>query len=157
LPALPRSTLTLKLLYALKPYLHLLQADPRRDVARLLAGTVPYAIDSLRRHDVPRERRLCRFCRRIGVIEDEEHMLFSCPDPALLTARTALHNGILAQKPDWIQARRRMDNWEYFGRALMDKMTVQLVADFVSLSFQRCADVPALHITSDEQFRGLTD
>ncbi|KAH9897654.1 hypothetical protein C8Q73DRAFT_787909 [Cubamyces lactineus] len=152
---LPRAALTPKLLYSLKPYLHLLHADRRRAVARLLAGTLPYAIDSLRRHDVLREWRLCRLCRRVGIVEDEEHMLFCCPDPVLETARTALHNDILVLKPDWIHARRRMGNWEYFGRALMDKATVHLVADFVSVSFQRCADVPVLHITSEEQLQAL--
>ncbi|KAI0333056.1 hypothetical protein GY45DRAFT_1245425, partial [Cubamyces sp. BRFM 1775] len=67
--------------------------------------------------------RLCRLCRCVGVIKDEEHMLFCCPDPALHTARTPLHNSILARKPDWIQARQCMGHWEYFGRALMDKVT----------------------------------
>ncbi|KZV88986.1 hypothetical protein EXIGLDRAFT_587321, partial [Exidia glandulosa HHB12029] len=76
---------------ALREYLKIDRRSLRRALTRLLVSDHCLAVELLRyssrdRPPVPRELRVCRFCRT--EVEDEIHALFYCSaDPALLLAR----------------------------------------------------------------------
>ncbi|KAH9889265.1 hypothetical protein C8Q73DRAFT_706864, partial [Cubamyces lactineus] len=55
----------------MREYLRIPNARMRKDVARLLARISPCAIELPRHHQVPRDRRVCRFCLYHDVVEDE--------------------------------------------------------------------------------------
>ncbi|KAH9886473.1 hypothetical protein C8Q73DRAFT_715516, partial [Cubamyces lactineus] len=55
----------------MREYLHVPNVRMQRDIARLLTGISPCAIKLLRHYQVPRNRRVCRFCLYHDVVEDE--------------------------------------------------------------------------------------
>ncbi|OJT08564.1 RNA-directed DNA polymerase from mobile element jockey [Trametes pubescens] len=139
----------LNTLFALRPYTTGTRISHRRAVVRLLAGVPPYAIELMRRHNVPRERRICRFCRIRSAVEDEPHILFHCPDAALCKARDTFQRDILLLKPGALYARRRLSDWEFLAAALLDAKIAHIAAEFIHTTFERCKEVPVMMIVSD--------
>ena len=52
---------------------------------RVAAAAVALTVEQLRRAvpSVPRERRICRFCKRQWAVENEMHVLLECSDGRL--------------------------------------------------------------------------
>ncbi|CDO73691.1 hypothetical protein BN946_scf185015.g19 [Trametes cinnabarina] len=87
-------------------------------IARLLAGIPPlYAIEVLHALHIPCVRRICRFCCIPSALEDEEHILFVCPDRELQAARNASHSALLAQQPPPSFTRQTMSQWHLLPHA----------------------------------------
>ncbi|EIW51116.1 uncharacterized protein TRAVEDRAFT_54882 [Trametes versicolor FP-101664 SS1] len=156
MPAIARRP-TLDDLFKLRPYTAIARISHRRNVARLLAGVPPYAIETMRRHHVPREWRICRFCQARGAVEDESHILFSCPDPALVAARELYFVDILAERPSALHIRRRVSDWAFLAMTLMDEHLVTTAAAFVHSTFEICKATPPYEILTDEDWAGVPE
>ncbi|OSC98816.1 hypothetical protein PYCCODRAFT_917526 [Trametes coccinea BRFM310] len=62
-----------------RAYLYLPHRRQREALALLLFSEHPVAVEQLRRTPpIPREWRVCRFCRIRSAIEDDSHALLSC-------------------------------------------------------------------------------
>ena len=64
--------------FVLQPYLRAKNRDLRKRMARFRTGSHWLAIHQGRFTGVERENRICKKCS-LGVVEDEEHMMFVCP------------------------------------------------------------------------------
>lgn len=83
-----------------RSYLRVPHADHRRALTRLLASEHPLAIQSLREGGTPRDARRCRFCRSMGVVEDEVHVLLVCTaSDELATLRESLKTAMAEAVP----------------------------------------------------------
>ncbi|KAI0373838.1 hypothetical protein BV20DRAFT_918079, partial [Pilatotrama ljubarskyi] len=121
LPALHRlSSPSLPTLLEPRPYRAIPYHAQRRAVARLSAGIPLDAVEVLRALNIPCERRVCRFCRNPSALEDEEHILFVCPDRELHAVRAAFHSALLARQSPPSFARQTMPYWRQLAHALLD-------------------------------------
>ncbi|KAI0630827.1 hypothetical protein C8Q77DRAFT_1160342 [Trametes polyzona] len=125
------------------------QGDPRGD------DILSKALETLRRYGVPRERRICRFCRVQSHIEDEAHILLFCPDPVLTAARDQFHRAVLSARPNLLPVRNRLTDWQFLAAVLLDEQLASAAAVLVHSTFTRCKDVSVVHISSEEQWAAV--
>ncbi|KAH9893634.1 hypothetical protein C8Q73DRAFT_732648, partial [Cubamyces lactineus] len=154
LALLPRSP-SVSALFKQREYLRISCARTRKDVARLLSGVSPCAIETLRSRGIPRARRICRFCRAREIVEDEHHILFECHDPALQEARTSFYTTVFAIEPGLLHLRRRCDDWPFFGTALNNARTASAAATLVNTAFTRVRATAPLILDSEEDLLAL--
>ena len=79
--------------FSIRPYLTTpITEDVRKSFCQLMAGDHPLAVGALRgmpaKQKVQRERRICRFCHKKEVAEDEGHLIVRCEDPHMIALRT---------------------------------------------------------------------
>ncbi|KAH9894909.1 hypothetical protein C8Q73DRAFT_645863 [Cubamyces lactineus] len=145
-------------LFKMREYLRVPNALMRKDVARLLAGISPCAIELSRHHQVPRDRRVCCFCLYRDVVEDEHRVLFACPEPVIQRARDEFYTTIMSKDPGIIYLRRRCGDWCMWytfiilGTMLTDSTMVHAAAAFVSMVFE--VRTPPPHRTATPRDRG---
>ncbi|OJT06801.1 hypothetical protein TRAPUB_2318, partial [Trametes pubescens] len=156
LPTIAR-TPSLDVLFKLRLYTTIARISHRHAVACLLAGVPPFAVELMRYHQVPRERRICRFCRVRSAVEDESHILFSCPNNALAAERDTFHTRVLALRPRTLEARRRLTDWRFLAMALLDDELLATAAEYIHAAFEACKGTPVYEILTDEDWAAVPE
>ncbi|KAK7684313.1 hypothetical protein QCA50_012637 [Cerrena zonata] len=140
-----------------RKYLEIPTLKHRRALTRLLVGEHPIAIERLRRDNIPREWRICRYCQRRGVVEDEAHILLECiSSHALEDCRLQFISSMAGLLP--LVTRRtphREHRLSLIIQALACKETLGHVAGFVADVFDILEVTPPLEIRSVEQYLEL--
>ncbi|KAL7285334.1 hypothetical protein ACG7TL_000429 [Trametes sanguinea] len=134
-----------------RAYLYLPHRRQREALALLLFSEHPLAVEQLRRTPpIPREWRVCRFCRIRSAVEDEIHALLSCRSP-LLSARRAR---FVAELSDAHPPLRRLLAILPI-QAVLDVLLASelsgplpMVADYVADIFEIYMNTPPLVITT---------
>ncbi|TFY67951.1 hypothetical protein EVJ58_g1310 [Rhodofomes roseus] len=132
-------------------YLAVTNRGHRLALCRLLASDHPLAVEVLRRHTptVPREQRLCRFCRLQGSVEDEVHVLLKCSAEELRHARKQFLDAVFARRPLWRISRERMPE-RFLADCSADKDVVAAFAEYVHSIFELCDTVPMAVVPIEE-------
>lgn len=140
-----------------REYLDVKIPNHRHALTRLLIGGHPLSIERLRMSGVKREWRICRFCKRQGVLEDEIHILFECDsNPQLRNLRAIYAEETMECLPPIDR------NTEYRERrevavihALAHREATPALAKLVSDVFEVLDGSEALIIRSLEQYQEL--
>jgi len=120
----------------LQTYLHVITVPKHRHAFTwLITSNHALSVERLRyderyRPHVPREFRLCRFCRR--AVEDECHALLGCGGHlGLVYLRQRFLVDMEAVAPDLAAARQRLSDYSFLARFLFDQRVLTLAAKFV--------------------------
>ncbi|TFK87270.1 hypothetical protein K466DRAFT_599629 [Polyporus arcularius HHB13444] len=144
-----------------RPYLAVTNPKHREALVRLLSSDHPLGVEEGRRQgwDIPRHRRVCRFCRRRWAIEDEVHALLECEDPRLALLRDVdLLSALERQEEPLPGARRmyaRMPSWDFLDYLLRTSRLLTTVARFVYLVFELVESAPPLFPASESEWLEL--
>ncbi|KAI1786449.1 hypothetical protein LXA43DRAFT_952565 [Ganoderma leucocontextum] len=144
-------------LTAWRPYLDVLRAPHRVAVARLLASEHPLAVEVLRRapYEVPRHRRICRFCKHQHCIEDEHHALFVCGHASLASIRGQFFDALHEQfqvNMTYLLRFSPMPIADILHVLLTREDALPLVAEYVHDVFHAVQLEPLLVLRSDEEW-----
>ncbi|KZV99246.1 hypothetical protein EXIGLDRAFT_605912, partial [Exidia glandulosa HHB12029] len=117
-----------------RPYLRIASTELRHAVTRLLLSEHSLSVERLRwrdgrPYDIPREARLCRFCRT--AVEEPLHCLFHCRSSQdLCTARKAFWSSLTRKLPShWsLPDLRNLDVEDLFHLLLSVPTTADILA-----------------------------
>ncbi|KAI0712862.1 hypothetical protein C8T65DRAFT_532643, partial [Cerioporus squamosus] len=134
---------------AQQPYLAVKHNEHREAMVRLLTSEHKLAVEELRRvpssEAVPLHRRICRFCRRRGAVEDEVHVLVVCEDERLDRRRYELYAFIRGSLyPDLHKIRRRHSPAAFLNFLLSRDKLLPAFAHYVYDVFELVDLVPML-------------
>ncbi|KAI0752495.1 hypothetical protein C8Q80DRAFT_456840 [Daedaleopsis nitida] len=135
-----------------------LRKKNRKALMKLFASEHPYAVQVLRYGPSPvrREWRICRFCRKHGIIEDEIHINFHCDDVSLRTQRLHMWEDMGATHLQLRDIRWKLRNEPQVLNYIMRHTTlINIFARFLLFTFERCEEQPPLRITSETQLAEL--
>ncbi|KAI0363058.1 hypothetical protein BV20DRAFT_1069746 [Pilatotrama ljubarskyi] len=141
-PGLP----SLEALCTSQAYLSLPTHRLRQAITLLRLSEHPLAVERLRRATppIPRELRLCRFCRQPWAVEDEVHVLLECNAPELMHRREAL----LATAERHHRSIRRLQvalsSAAFLDLLLSTEVLLQPFAGYVAEVFELCGTLPPL-------------
>ncbi|KAH9913598.1 uncharacterized protein B0H18DRAFT_887992 [Fomitopsis serialis] len=137
-----------------RKYLALDARDARKAVCRLFASDHPFAVERLRRRSppVPREWRICRFCRGRNMVEDEAHVLMLCRAEPLRSRRGAFMQAVYAALRSEKRAWPEQSPLSFLNAVIAEECTEHIAAKYILDMFQCCDAVPILVVTSVEQF-----
>ncbi|KAF9022893.1 hypothetical protein BDZ89DRAFT_187066 [Hymenopellis radicata] len=135
-----------------QPWTGVANPDHRRALGRLVASNHRLAVEVLRRGDgqrrrpVPREWRLCRFCRTC--VEDEVHALLVCNESRSLVAlRASFWSDLEAREVSWRVMRETGQGFFILHTLLSSERACarfgQYVSDVFSLFDESAMFVPA--------------
>ncbi|KAI0800143.1 hypothetical protein C8Q74DRAFT_393872 [Fomes fomentarius] len=152
-----QSTPTLSQLCGLPHYMAL-NRDRRRALIKLVASEHPYAVQTLRhtRPPVPRNWRVCRFCRRKGAVETEKHIIFGCSSPLLLQATDRLLEEMQQKHPNIRSLCRTLPTaWSLLEYLMGKPDLLALFADHVVWTYAQCKHTQPLRIGSQAEYDNL--
>ncbi|KAJ7163707.1 hypothetical protein C8R46DRAFT_901951 [Mycena filopes] len=118
----------------------------RKAMTGLLLGDHNLSSERLRypsryRNAVPRNFRLCRFCR--AAVEDEVHALFDCIDDAgLLDLRRNFLDSLAACDPVVWGLYTVIPNYDFMLRLVASRKAVQIFAKYIFLVLSLYQDTP---------------
>ncbi|KAF7338065.1 Reverse transcriptase domain-containing protein [Mycena venus] len=118
----------------------------RKAMTGLLLGDHNLSVERLRygaryRKPVPREFRLCRFCR--GSVEDEVHALFDCvAEPRLIELRADFLGDLATRDPGLRALYGSISNYEFLLAVIPSRKAVQLFAKYIHLVLCAFQDTP---------------
>ncbi len=141
------------------PHYMALNRDRRRALIKLVASEHPYAVQTLRhtRPPVPRNWRVCRFCRRKDAVETEEHIIFGCSSPLLLQATNHLLEQLQQKHPNIHSLRRTLTtSWSLVEYLMRKPDLLALFADHVVWTYVQCKHTPPLRIGSQAEYDNLS-
>ena len=129
---------------AFRDYLHVEHPAHRRALTRLIASDHPFAIEQLRRlvRFVPREDRVCRFCRLPGVVETEAHVLIDCADPRLTLIREEFMSEAFRTVRALVRQRRNLGSVDFLKALLSRRPLYDRLGEYVHEVFTLCGEVP---------------
>ncbi|KAI0326178.1 hypothetical protein GY45DRAFT_1329232 [Cubamyces sp. BRFM 1775] len=110
----------------------------REAISRLYFSEHPFAVEQLRRAPgtpIPRNFRVCRFCRDSGAVEDEVHILQHPPIKHLL---------------------HRLHGPAVLDALLNTPQTLGVFADYVADVYDVCNDTPLLVARSEQELATIT-
>ncbi|KAH9895661.1 hypothetical protein C8Q73DRAFT_688920 [Cubamyces lactineus] len=120
----------------------------------------PLAIERLRRapaaRPIPREWRICRFCKTAGTIEDETHALLICPEPRLQHRRETFLNVVFTERPALVRLQGRLTPSAFLDVLLTTKGTLAALADYTADVFEMYETTPMIVVSSHEELRHMT-
>ncbi|KAJ7918680.1 hypothetical protein B0H13DRAFT_2435218 [Mycena leptocephala] len=118
----------------------------RKAMTGLLLGDHNLSVERLRyparyREAIPRQHRLCRFCR--GDIEDEVHALFDCTaDPRLVELRSRFLETLrICDSTTW-DSYKRISNYDFMLKLVPSRKAVQVFAKYIFLVLSHYAEFP---------------
>ncbi|KAI0363317.1 hypothetical protein BV20DRAFT_958508, partial [Pilatotrama ljubarskyi] len=149
---------TLEHVCTLRDYLQLSTRPQRDAVTQLILSEHPLAIERLRRapHVIPREWRVCRFCRKPWAVEDEVHVLLQCDAAPLASRREDYFEASHSLHPGLRKLYFRLSGAAFLDVALRSRDTLSLFAHFVADVFALCEQLPPLVLTSEDQLMALS-
>ncbi|KAJ7140770.1 hypothetical protein C8R44DRAFT_726490 [Mycena epipterygia] len=109
----------------------------RKAMTGLLIGDHNLSIERLRyparyRDAVPRQHRLCRFCR--GGVEDEVHALFDCDaEPRLVELRSHFMQQLAHCDPMMHASHMEMSNYDFMLKLISSRKAIQVFAKYIYL------------------------
>ncbi|KAJ7078793.1 hypothetical protein C8R44DRAFT_654372, partial [Mycena epipterygia] len=109
----------------------------RKALTGLLLGDHNLSVERLRyparyRDAVPRQHRLCRFCR--GAVEDEVHALFECDvEPRLVELRARFMQKLDRCDPMMHASHMEMSKYDFMVKLFSSRKAIQAVAMYVYL------------------------
>lgn len=141
-----------------------LKLPRRRQRAALLLPVFsehPLAVERLRRAPgpvpIPRNRRICRFCKLRHAIEDEAHALLQCQAGALADRRATSLDALMTAKPGLRALHSRLPPPAFLDVLLTSgsDATLPLFADFVADVFEIVDSIPPYLVATDAQLPAL--
>ncbi|KAF7356855.1 Reverse transcriptase domain-containing protein [Mycena venus] len=118
----------------------------RKAMTGLLLGDHNLSVERLcyrarYRDPVPRQFRLCRFCR--SGVEDEVHALFDCTnEPRLVTLRTTFLDELASRDPAVRATYLAVPNYDFLLKMVASKKAVQLFAKYIFLVLSLFQETP---------------
>ncbi|KAJ7186300.1 hypothetical protein GGX14DRAFT_374880, partial [Mycena pura] len=109
----------------------------RKAMTCLLLGDDNLSVERLRyathyRESIPRELRLCRFCR--GGIEDEVHALFNCiGNPSLVQLRAQFLDALKSVNSGTWDSYMKMSNYDSMLKIFPSRKAVAIYAEYIFL------------------------
>lgn len=147
---------------AMRPYLtEDMNPEDRIALTRLICGDHPFAVEALRRSSgvnrVPREWRICRFCKVRSAVEDEGHILFGCRDTRLTALRLEFRWRALDADRAFRLPGYPPNPLVTVTKLLRRTVLLPALAAYVRRVFVLCEETPILRVHNDEELAQLDE
>ncbi len=142
-------------------YLNVSNPKDREALTRLICANTRLGVEEGRHRSpkIPWHRRICRFCRKAGAVEDEIHALLQCDAAPVVDCREVYLLTALETQPEPLPGARemyfRMQPWDFLDFLLRTDRLLATLARFARAILDLLDTVPPLILHSDDELHSL--